>query len=130
MIQTPVGARCSECARVTKVPTYDVQPSYYLRAALAGGAVALVGGIVWGLLLSVHIPFLPWLSAIGVGYLVGEAISVAANRKRGTGLSVVAGLCMVLSILVSGYWPSLSVSFIFWLLLVGVASYMAISRVR
>ena len=132
MIQTPVGARCDDCAKVVKHPTFDVTPSYYLRAAVAGGVVALVSGLVWGLLLSLHIPFLPWLSAIGVGYLVGEAISVASNRKRGQGLTFVAAGSMFIAVLASGSWPSLSspLSAIFWLLLVGIAFYMAISRVR
>lgn len=131
MIQTPVGARCRECARVTKHPTFDVTPSYYLRAAVAGGVVAVVGGIVWNVLLGLHLPFVPWLSAMAVGYLVGEAISLASNRKRGQGLVAVASVSMVLAVVASGFWPSSSpFSIFFWLMLVGVAFYMAISRVR
>ena len=131
LIQTPVGSRCPECARVKKLPTFDVQPTYYLRAALAGGVVAIVGGIVWGYLLRLGVPYLPWLLAIGVGYLVGEAISLSVNRKRGRGLAITAGLSMVLAILVSGYLPSFSTPFtIFWLLIVASAFYTALSRVR
>ena len=131
MIQTPVGGRCSECARVAKVPTYDVRPSYYLRAATAGGITAVVAGIVWGLVLSLHIPFLPWLSAIGVGYAVGEAISLAVNRKRGTGLAAVAGASMTLSALLSGLLGSVFIlGNIFGLITLGVAFYVAINRVR
>ena len=135
VIQTPVGGRCSDCAMVKKVPIYDVQPTYYLRASLAGGIVAVVGGIVWGLLWPLGVPFLPWILAIGVAYLVGEAISVAANRKRGQGLSVIAGLSMTLAVVISGFLPSLSLStsllsVVFWLLIVGAAFYTAISRVR
>jgi len=35
MIQTPVGARCLDCARLYKLPTYQVSTKYYLRAILA-----------------------------------------------------------------------------------------------
>ena len=132
MIQTPVGARCRECTKATKLPTFDVGPSYYLRAAIAGGVTAVAGGIVWGFLLRLGIPFLPWLVSIGMGYLVGEAISLAVNRKRGRGLAITAGLSMVLAILVSGFLPSVSapITSIFWLLIVGSSFFMAVSRVR
>lgn len=131
MIQTPVGSRCPSCAQVTKLPTFNVQPTYYLRAALAGGLVAVSGGIVWGYLLKLGVPFLPWLLAIGMGYLVGEAISLSVNRKRGRGLAITAGLSIVLAIIVSGFLPSFSVSFsIFWLIIVAGAFYTAVSRVR
>lgn len=131
MIQTPVGGRCHDCARVTKLPTYDVRPTYYIRAATVGGITAIVSGIVWGVLLSLHIPFLPWLSAIGTGYVVGEAISAAVNRKRGTGLAVVAGASMTLAALVSGLLGSVFVlGNIFGLITLGIAFYVAINRVR
>ena len=133
MIQGPVGARCPDCARVAKIPTFDVRPSYYLRATMAGGAVAFVSALVWwGLGRGVGIPLLfMWILGIGVGYLVGETVSVVTNRKRGTGLAVVAGLCMVLFVVFSGLLATVfRLSDIFGLLLVAVAFYVAISRVR
>ena len=130
MIQTPVGARCPDCARVTKLPTFDVQPSYYLRAAVAGGVVAIGTGIVGGLLFSL-LPMLLWLSAIAVGYLVGETISIASNRKRGTGLAIIAGLSMFLFALVSGLLGSILILHsIVGLMLLAAAFYIAIIRVR
>ena len=121
VIQTPVGGRCGDCARGKTVPTYDVQPTYYLRASLAGGLVAAAGGIIWFLL-----PLgIPSILAIGVAYLVGEAISRAANRKRGTGLVVVAGLSMTLFAVISGLLAS-----VFGLLSLGVAIFVALRRVR
>jgi hypothetical protein len=132
VIPTQVGARCNECARVGKVPTYDVQPTYYVRASIAGGLTGLAAGILWGILLGLHIPFVTWLLAVGVGYVVGEAISTSVNRKRGQGLAIVAGASMGLAVLVSGFLPSLSnpISGLFWLLIVGYAFYVAINRVR
>jgi hypothetical protein len=128
IIQTPVGARCRECARVTRLPTYDVQPTYYLRAVMAGGVVGIVGGIVWGL--TIGIPFLPWFLSIGIGYLVGEAISVASNRKRGPGLAVVAGVSMALAVVFLLLMASSSISIIILLLIVALGVFVAIQRVR
>ena len=80
MIQTPVGARCRECARVTKLPTFDVGPSHYLRASIAGGLVAVVAGTIWSVVPH-GIPFLPWLLAMATGHLVGEAISLSVKPQ-------------------------------------------------
>ena len=130
MIQTPVGARCRECARVTKLPTFDVGPSHYLRASIAGGLVAVVAGTIWSVVPH-GIPFLPWLLAMATGHLVGEAISLSVNRKRGPALVTIAALSMTLAILVSRFLPPLhGPSIIFWVLIVGVAYYIAIRRVR
>ena len=130
MIQTPVGARCPECARVRKLPTFDVQPSYYVRAVVAGGVVAVVGGVAWGLLLrAAPIPFLPWLLGIGVGYLVGETVSVASNRKRGTGLAVVAGASMAIAF-VAMLLVSPPLNIIGLLLMLAAGIYVAVNRVR
>ena len=132
VVPTMVGSRCSECATENKVPTYDVQPTYYLRASMAGGLTALVAGILWGILLGLQLPFVTWLLAVGVGYAIGEAISASVNRKRGQGLAMVAGLSMGLAILVSGFLPSFTnpISGFFWLLIVGSAFYTAVKRVR
>ena len=45
LVQAPVGIRCRECGRPERLPTYDVQPSYYARAIGVGIAVAIVGGL-------------------------------------------------------------------------------------
>ena len=87
--------------------------------------MAVVAALVWGLLLPIGILFL------GVGFLVGEAISIASNRKRGQGLVTIAVVSMALAVIVSGYWPSTNpINALFWLLWGGSSFYMAISRVR
>ena len=66
IIQTPVGARCKNCARVATVPTFEVQPSYYLRAVFAGGLTAIITGLVVLMLLTTFrgLPFLASILAI------------------------------------------------------------------
>ncbi|MCE2405401.1 MAG: hypothetical protein J4F43_09630 [Dehalococcoidia bacterium] len=130
MIQTPVGARCRDCARVTPHPTYDVSTNYFVRASVAAAVVGIVGGILWGALWPhlVGILFLPWLMAAGVGLAIGEAVSFMSNRKRGRGLAGVAVAGVTLSII-----TMLLVAPIFHylhLLAFALTYYMAVSRVR
>ncbi len=102
MVQTPVGARCPECARLYKLPTYRVSTAYYLRAAGTALGMALVCGVIWGVV-NLFLPFffLNLLLGAGVGYAIGEVVGLAVNRKRGRGLAAVAGAGVVISYLVS-----------------------------
>ena len=137
MVQAPVGIRCRDCANVQRLPTFDVGPSFYVRASLVGGAVAVVSGFAWGLL--VHLfPSAPMAGflALAVGYAVGESISVATNRKRGNGLMMLAGSYVVLSLLSASIIDSSifgllfrSYSFIPLLMLL-LGGYIAVRRVR
>ena len=45
--------------------------------------------------------YLNLLLAPGVGYAIGELVSLSVNRKRGTGLAVVASVAVVISYLIS-----------------------------
>ena len=102
MVQTPVGARCRDCARLYTLPTYRVSARYYLRAIGTALGMAIICGLIWGIIAG-FIPFfyLNLLIASGVGYAIGEVISLSANRKRSRGLATIAGIAVVLSYLVS-----------------------------
>src|SRR5208337_4339571 len=73
MVQTPVGARCRECARVSRLPTFQLSPVYYLRAAGAAVGAAVVCGLLWGFLES-YIPYF-YIFNILLGVAVGFAIA-------------------------------------------------------
>lgn len=131
MVQAPVGIRCRECGKAVKMPTYDIQPSHYARAAGAGVGVAIGGGLLWALanFLFGGIPFLSSLIAVGIGYGAGELISRSVNGKRGTGLAWIAACSVVGAFLVS--WQTFPFSFgIFGLLFIGWGVYSAVQRVR
>ena len=102
MVQTLVGARCPECARLYKLPTYRVSTAYYLRAAGTALGMAIVCGVIWGVV-NLFLPFffLNLLLGAGVGYAIGEVVGLAVNRKRGRGLAAVAGAGVAISYLVS-----------------------------
>jgi hypothetical protein len=100
LVQTPVGARCRECANVSRLPTVDVPIVFFLRGL---GAAALGGfgvGLAWGYILPSNsriLGFLIIFFAMGIGWLVSEAISLATNRKRGVSLQ----MCAVAGVLIA-----------------------------
>ena len=106
LVQTLVGARCPDCAKLYKLPTYRVSAQYYLRAAGTALGTAIVCGVIWGVVAN-FLPFilLNLLLGGGVGYVIGEIVSLSVNRKRGKGLAAIAGVGVVMSYLVSIFLP-------------------------
>ena len=103
MVQTPVGFRCKDCARVTPPPTFDVNRIYLARAVGASVALGVAGGIIFKLLslLLGGVAFWQAIAFAGIGYVIGEGVSVAVNRKRGRGLKLVASGGVFLAYVVS-----------------------------
>jgi hypothetical protein len=68
--------------------------------------MAMVTGVVWGVVRGfLPLFFLNVLLGAGAGYVIGEVMSLAVNRKRGRGLMAAAGLAVVLSFIVSIFLP-------------------------
>ena len=106
MVQTLVGARCPECAKLYRLPTFRVSTKYYIRAIGAGLGIAIICGMLWGVVVGfVSFFYLNFLLAAGVGYAIGEVISLSVNRKRGTGLAVIAGVAVIIAYLASLFSP-------------------------
>lgn len=135
MVQTPVGARCPQCARLYKLPTYRVSTPYYLRAVGTALGLALITGVIWGFV-NQFIPFfyLNLLIGAGVGYAIGEVTGLAVNRKRGRGLAAVAGTGVIISYLVSIFLPFGLPHGLFHILLdlvsVALGVFVAVTRMR
>ena len=138
MVQTPVGARCPDCAKLYKLPTYRLSSGYYLRAVGAALGVAVIIGLIWGVidrfLLSYFFGFFSLILAAGIGYVIGEVVSLAVNRKRGTPLAVMGGLAMgtayLINIFTFGMIPYHPLSIIFDIIGIGIGVYMAVTRLR
>src|SRR5512136_2160734 len=80
LVETPVGARCRQCANVKRLPTYSIKPFQYARAVAAGLLVAVAVGVAWAWLRSeVHI--LGWSLTVGLilgagaAYVIAEVVS-------------------------------------------------------
>jgi hypothetical protein len=134
MVQTPVGMRCKDCARLKKLPTYQLSTQYILRAVGAGLGIGIVCGFAWWAI-DLVLPFflLRILIAAGAGYAVGEVVSLAVNRKRGTILAIIGGLGATISFAIA---TGLSIPFLnltnilFSILMLAAAVYLAVSRLR
>lgn len=91
-------------------------------------------GVIWSLLLDIvgSMMVLPWLVALGVGYVVGESVSASVNRKRGFGLVAIVGLGVILAFGLSGLIGSAisATSVLLALIFLAVALYIAVNRVR
>jgi hypothetical protein len=135
LVQTPVGSRCRECAKLYKLPTYRVPPIYYLRAAGAALGLAVVLGLAWGLV-SAYIPiiYINLLIAAGIGWLIGEVAGLAVNRKRGFWLAVIGGaavaVCYVVNISTFGSFPGLEFGLAVDIAGVVIGIVMAVSRLK
>jgi len=88
-------------------------------------------GLVWGLIEGL-VPFfsLNLLLAPGVGYAIGEVVSLSVNRKRGPGLAVVAGIALVISYLVSIISPWGFAFRLLDLLALALGIFVAVNRLR
>jgi hypothetical protein len=148
MIQTPVGARCRQCAQLRKLPMFELRPLDYLKAIGAALGASIVCGVVLALVLQM-VPFLGFLRfflMVGVGYVVGDAVTRLTGGKRGTVVGVIAGVSvpigMILGLaalfIVGGAIPVLAITvavastlFQIWSLLgVVVAAAVAFTRAR
>ena len=132
MVHTPVGVRCSECSTPKKLPAFEVTYIVLAKAALTGVFVAVILGLFFGLISSIlfRIPFVPWIALLGLGYLVGEAVSISTNRKRSRQISAIALASLLVSfIIIALINPSLSNN-IFVILALFASGYVTYSRVR
>ncbi len=138
MVQTPVGARCRECADVRRLPQYNVGPLLLLRSTGAG----LVASVVVWLLVS-GVPFLRFFLGILVGFAVGEVMSRLARRRSNLMLEVAAVLVVVAGFALVEVWRfagnarglvsalALSPSFLIATLIpVAIAAFVAVVKLR
>jgi hypothetical protein len=82
--------------------TRALRPDALLRASAAGLAAALVGGIVWGMIVKwtqYELGFVAW----GIGFVVGTAVVYGARNLRGIPFQLVAVVFALLGIIIGKY---------------------------
>ena len=102
LVQTPVGARCRDCANIARLPTMDVTPVFFARGMAAAGVGGALVGVLWAILIGgagLGLFFTIFVG-LGVGWAVSEAVSRATNYKRGLGLQICAVLGVAMAYLV------------------------------
>ena len=136
MVQAPVGIRCRECGRAVRMPTFDVQPTHYLRGFAVAGLVGLGGGFTWWLynlfvilLFDGRLPvILASLPAVAIGYASGELTSRSVNRKRSPLLSLAAGVSVVVAYVLTV--AILNFFSLYTLLFIAAGVYIAMQKLR
>ena len=88
MIHGPVGFRCPDCGKPPTLPAYQVSTPLILRAIGASLVIGIAGGVVLLFIFGLGLFYL--IAAAGLGYVVSEGTSFAANRKRGRTLGIIA----------------------------------------
>jgi hypothetical protein len=93
MVETPVGFRCADDARLRANPVFTLSADQTWKAVGAGLGLAVAGGIAWGLVKGFPIGFLflTILAGMGIGNLIGQNVGKAGNRKRSQALVIIAG---------------------------------------
>lgn len=130
LIQSPVGARCRDCARIVKSPIYTLDNASMARAAVASLVGGVVMGLIWGLvLLPFTFGFLSIFLGAGLGYAFTRALEFATGRKRGpvviafamAGIGVAWGMTLI--------FIPLRVA-LYGLVAAGIAAYFAYQNLR
>jgi len=102
MRQHPVGVRCKECDRASRLPTYQVSTAYLTRGLSAMAGLGIGGGVALYVLDEVvGLGFLRLLLMFGLGYVVGEGIGTAVNRRRGLPYQYMAAGAVALALGIS-----------------------------
>ncbi|HET9672172.1 MAG TPA: hypothetical protein VFQ40_04915 [Actinomycetota bacterium] len=79
-----------------------------VRAAIGGLAGAMLGGLIWGLIVSAIDAELG-IAAIGVGVLAGFGVVLLCRHARGVPLQVIAGLCALIGVVFGKYFAFVQV---------------------
>ncbi len=94
LVMSPVGARCPTCAQVKRF-ALGLKPVEIARAIGLGVGLAAIGTLILA-----YIPFLGLLGYAALGFGVGEAVSIGANRKRVPSLAPIAVACLFVGYIV------------------------------
>lgn len=136
IVQTPVGTRCPKCGLGKPIPTFDISKTDLSKALLAGIGLGVISAMIFGFLSVVlfSVPIIGLLALVGIGFAVGEGISISVNRKRGRWLQTIAVLSMISSYVVIfifvGVVGKFYLSGLMGLLALAAAVYIAINRVK
>lgn len=130
MVQVPVGIRCRECGRAQPLPTFDVRPANYARAAIVAVIIG-IAGVVLTVLLALYLGGLAFVvMPLGVGYVAGEIISRVVNLKRSRGLMYIAGGTVVATVIISLFLLDFRLLGLWGILATVGGVLIAIARVR
>jgi hypothetical protein len=130
LVQSPVGARCKDCARIMKNPLYKLSGGQLVRAVIAALVLGVVMGLIWlFVLLPFSYGFLSIFLGLGLSWVFTKAMDIATRRKRGPVVVTLAITGMLVA------WGMLLLFLPFavaapGLLAVGVGAYLAYQNLK
>lgn len=145
MLQSPVGARCSDCATIGQAPIFRATGAEFTATIglAVGGAIVfgiiygLIAWVLWQLPLTLQIGYVAASMVIALaGAPLGEFVRRAGKNKLDPRYKIIAAAMMflvwVVGIIVSsglGVWSGIFYNIIGYIGL-GVGIYVAMNRVR
>ena len=145
MVQSPVGARCPDCANIGRAPIFRSTPTEFtttialsLGASIGFGvAYAVIVWVLWNLPLGFSIGNVAASLVIGLGGApIGEFVRRAGKYKLDARLRYVAAITVFLTWIVGitvatifGVWSGIFLNIISYIGL-GIGIYVAMNRVR
>jgi len=132
VVFTDVGARCPTCAPRRKLPQLELNPIYFLRGVGASATAGAAVGLAWGILFPDGLGFFTLIMGAGMGYVIGESVSLATNRKAGNILQGIAAAGAVLAFFVRNAIAGdiLATDYNWGYLVTAAAVFVAIGRVK
>jgi len=130
---TDVGARCPDCAPRRRLPQFEVGPLYLLRGSAAAVSAGGALGLAWGFILPGQYGLLGILIGAGLGYGIGESVSLATNRKLAPVLQVIAICGVVLAYIIRNLiWANAVIvtDDLYGFIVVATAMFVAFGRLR
>lgn len=101
MVFSAVGIKCSDCAKMPRSARVTLKSHRLVAAAAAGlGAGTAVGFVYYYILGAGGFFFLIFFIAMGIGYLVGEAVVRASGHYRGVKTAAIAAASTVWAFIV------------------------------
>ncbi len=138
MVQTPVGARCPDCAQVRRLPTYNLGGETFAKAIGAAIIAGVAVGLAWAFFNVITYVFYGILGGLAIGFAIGELVSLASNRRAGPPLQAIAvgGVVVAYAVRITllfalGNWMFEDLrTDVFGLLVTGIAGFIAAGRLR
>ena len=134
LVQAPVGIRCRECGKSQPMPTYDVRPANYTLGIGVAIVLMILGTPAWVVLDNLLLVFgaygpVSGLMAVVFGFVTGDLVSRAVNRKRSALLALIACAVVILAYLVSRLFSPFGFG-LMDVLFLGVGAFLAWQRLR
>jgi len=130
LVQTPVGARCRDCAKILRNPIYTLNTPQLIRGVLAaviGGAI--MGAIWYFVLLPFTYGFLSIFVGAGLAWVFTKLMNFATGLKRGPTVVALASAGILIAWGIQLAFLPLRIA-LYGLIAAGIGIYLAYQNLR